>query len=213
MKTGPLSRNGETLGITEEIFRGRVDIPLNDHGIAQARQTAEALRGLPVEAIYCSPLSRALMTAQEFGKVFNLQPVKIEAFTDISFGAWEGMSVAEVKQRYPREFASWEKTPHLGIAPDGESLAAVRERAWRKLQELAAAGQEQGMFMVVTHRVVLKLLLLAALGLPDGKFWDLQQDPCAVNVLKLHGERWILNRFNETCAHMDLSRGIAKSEF
>ena len=109
------------------------------------------------------------MTAQEFGKVFNLQPVKIEAFTDISFGAWEGMSVAEVKQRYPREFASWEKTPHLGMRTRGESLAAVRERPGVNA-ELAAAGQEQGMFMVVTHRVVLKLLLLAALGLPAESF-------------------------------------------
>ena len=213
MKTVILVRHGETQWNKEQVFRGRVDIPLNEQGIAQARQTAEALRGLPVGAIYCSPLSRALMTAQEFGKVFNLQPVKVEAFNDISFGSWEGMAADEIRQRYPREFASWEKTPHLGTAPDGEPLAAVRERAWRKLQELAAAAPEQGTFMVVTHRVVLKLLLLAALGLPDEKFWDLQQDPCAVNVLKLHRGRWILSRFNETCAHCALARGIEKSEF
>ncbi|NLE77357.1 MAG: histidine phosphatase family protein, partial [Chloroflexi bacterium] len=67
-----LIRHGQTawnLGSSAgEHFRGQEDVPLNDLGLAQARATAERLRGWPVEAIYTSPLRRALHTGEMIGQ-------------------------------------------------------------------------------------------------------------------------------------------------
>ncbi|MEW5785475.1 MAG: histidine phosphatase family protein [Bacillota bacterium] len=212
MNTAILVRHGETDWNKQHLFRGRTDIPLNENGRRQARLTAALLRDLPVEAIYCSPLSRAAETAREIAAVFNREPEICLEFTDLSFGEWEGMPENEVKLRYPREYQCWRETPHLGSAPGGESPAAVQERAWDKLQSLTGNGGAE-IIVVVTHRIVLKLLLLAALGLPQSKLWTLQQDPCAVNILKYNSRRWILCKFNESCHLGSLAAGILRADF
>ena len=207
-----LVRHGETDWNRERIFRGRADISLNDNGLEQARKTARALRDMPVEAVYSSPLSRALMTAREIASVFNLPVETVEAFNDIDFGEWEGMPVRDVGEKYPAEFRRWRETPHLEAPPGGEAFPAVRERAGRQLDRLAGS-RESGALVVVTHRVVLKLLLIAALKLGEEKFWSLQQDPCAVNILHYRQGRYILSRFNETCHLYNLARSIEQVDF
>ncbi len=207
-----LVRHGETDWNKEKIFRGRTDIPLNENGLLQARRTGEALKGLPVEAVFSSPLSRALMTAREIAAAFDLTVQPASEFTDLDFGLWEGMQVKEVADKYPCELKRWQETPQLGAGPGGETLAAVRERAWAGLTRLAG-GRAGGTMVVVSHRVVLKILLLAVLGLDESKFWMLQQDPCAINVVRYSGGLYFLHRFNETCHLKKMAEAISQTDF
>lgn len=206
-----LIRHGETDWNREQIFRGLNDIPLNENGLMQARKTAEALQKVPVKAVYSSPLSRAFDTARAIAGARGLEPVIEEPFNDISFGLWEGRPVAEVARESPEEFKKWEETPHLWKAPEGDSLAAVRERAWSRLEELSREHEGETL-VVVSHRVVLKLLLIAALGTDDSKFWILEQSPCAINVLSKKEGRYFLNKFNESCHLFSFAEAIYQGD-
>jgi len=166
---------------------------------------------VPVKAVYSSPLSRAFETATIIAKAKGLEPVIEEPFNDISFGLWEGRLVDEVAREYPEEFKRWVEAPHLWKAPEGDSLTAVKERAWSRLEELSREHEKETL-VVVSHRVVLMLLLIAALGMDDSKFWNLEQSPCAINVLTKKDGRYLLSKFNESChpgslLRSDLLRG------
>lgn len=206
-----LVRHGETDWNKDSIFRGRIDVPLNKNGLAQARKTAAFLKEVPVKAVYSSPLSRAYLTAAAIAEAQGLIAVKEEPFNDPSFGLWEGRPVAEVAREYPEEFKKWRKAPHLWKAPEGETLAEVKGRAWSRLTEIIRELQGETL-VVVSHRVVLKLLLLTALGLDESKFWMIAQSPCAINVLTRKDGFFVLNRLNETCHLLSLSEAIVKGD-
>lgn len=206
-----LVRHGETAWNREHLFRGLKDIPLNDNGREQARRTAEALQDLPVRAVYSSPLSRALETAGAIARVNGLTPVVEPSFNDLSFGSWEGRLVEEVARECPAEFKMWRETPHRWKAPGGDSLLEVKERAWSRLGELAGIHEGETL-LIVSHRVVLKLLLIAALEMGDHKFWLLDQSPCAISVLRKKGGDYYLNKFNESCHLLTLPEAICRGD-
>lgn len=206
-----LVRHGETDWNKELIFRGRIDVPLNETGLMQARRTAAALREVPLKAVYSSPLSRAYVTASAIAEAKGMTAVKEEAFNDPSFGLWEGRPVAEVAREYPDEFRKWREAPHLWKAPEGETLAGVRERSWLRLLDLIRELEGETL-AIVSHRVVLKLLILAALGLDESKFWMVAQSPCAINVLIRKDDCFVLSKLNETCHLQSLSEAIFQGD-
>lgn len=208
-----LIRHGETEWNKEKIFRGRKDVPLNKCGQAQARDTAQALTDFKVDAVYSSPLSRAMMTAREIAARHDLPVFPRDSFIDIDFGVWEGLSLEEVQQKYPHDYRSWAETPHLWKSPGGETLLEVRERAWKELQQVI---REMGgnTLVVVTHRVVLKMLLMAVLGMDDNQFWILQQGPCALNIIKYRsGQGLIVECLNDICHLYPLSQRVSSIDF
>jgi broad specificity phosphatase PhoE len=96
-----LIRHGETDWNKEQVFRGRLDIQLNQTGREQARAVAEALKGLNIVAVYSSPLSRALETAKIIGSYLKLKPRLNEGFLDFNYGGWQGMPHRHVEKQYP----------------------------------------------------------------------------------------------------------------
>lgn len=194
-----LLRHGETQWNREEIFRGRADIPLNEAGRKQAAAAATYFAGKGIREIYSSPLKRAFETAQIVARALGVRDArKCEALTDISFGAAEGMAVAEVKSKYPETFRVWRETPELAKFPGGEYLHQVEDRAWSFIKELAA-DESSCPAIVVTHRVVTKLLICRALGLGPGGFWRVRQDTTAINLLRWKGDDWEVMLVNDTC--------------
>ena len=192
-----LVRHGETQWNRETIFRGRADVPLSERGQEQARLLAAALAGWPVAAVYTSPLSRARETAQPIAEALGLLVVVDAGLVDMSFGAWEGRSLAEVQQKWPELYDTWQKAPQHFQAPGGESLSQVLVRAWPVAEEIAASHKD-GTVVIVSHRVVCKLILCAALGAGEAGFWRLRQDTAALNLLVRERERWVAARINDT---------------
>lgn len=208
-----LIRHGETSWNRDKVFRGRADVPLNEEGLSQAAMTGEALSEVALNAVFSSPLERARQTARAVADRHGLEVQEDPAFTDINFGEWQGVPHREVEQRYPEEYCNWRERPHCLAVPGGETLAEVRERAWRRLEELVAEWEGRTV-AVVSHRVVLKLLLLSALGLENRDFWRLKQDTCAINVVDYsEGYGFVLNRFNETCHLKPFPAGLEKIDF
>jgi broad specificity phosphatase PhoE len=191
-----LVRHGETEWNAREIFRGRRDVGLNEMGVKQAELLGDYLRDLKVEAIYSSPLKRALDTAKSIARHHGLDVKVAPGLIDFNYGAWEGLTHQDVKRRYGVLYERWLKEPHLVKIPDGESLGTVRERARNVVDKTAL--KHTGTAVLVSHRVVNKVLICSLLGLDNSHFWDIRQDLGGITVFGYESDRFILVKHNDT---------------
>jgi alpha-ribazole phosphatase len=181
-----LVRHGQTDWNENGVFRGRIDVKLNDLGYRQAEQVANVLKNVRIDALYSSPLSRALDTAEAVSRQQDLQVHVHEAFNDMNFGEWQGLTRPEVEKRYTESFRVWLTAPQRAVIPNGETLAQVRRRLLRGLAELHAVHAEETV-LLVSHGLTNKVLLCAMLGLYNAHFWKVKQDNAAINVFKYTG--------------------------
>ena len=193
-----LVRHGETEWNRVERFRGRVDVPLNETGHLQARAVARRLASWPLDAVYSSPLSRALDTAQPVAAARGLDLSVLDAVIDVDYGDWAGLSREEAQARFPDLFATWRDDPLLARFPHGESLEQVRQRSWGAISALCATHPGKTLALV-SHVVVNRVIICAALGLGGDGFWRIGQDNAAISVLEALPGRYRLLLLNDTC--------------
>lgn len=193
-----LVRHGQTEWNRQERFRGQADIPLNETGREQARRVAERLAGMSITAIYASRLQRAIQTAQPLAEALNLPIQTLDGLLDINYGTWEGLSPEEVAERDPARYRQWLAAPHTVTFPDGEGLDAVRHRAMTTIHGLAEQHTGQAI-VLVSHKIVNKVILCAVLGLTNGSIWRIEQDTGAINVFEWQDGQFIVSRLNDTC--------------
>jgi len=191
-----LVRHGETEWNVTEIFRGRIDIDLNETGIKQAELLAGYLSKIKVEAIYSSPLKRALQTAEIIAGYHKLEVNTAPGLIDFNFGNWQGLSHQEVKDKYEELYTAWINHPEQVRMPAGESLDDVRERAMGVVNDTIA--RHKGTIILVSHRVVNKVLIGALLGLDNSHFWKIKQDMCGITTFIYENEQFILTKHNDT---------------
>ncbi len=178
-------RHGETDWNRAGRFQGQLDIPLNDAGRGQAAAAAERLRGAEFEAVYTSPLSRALETARIIADAARCGPL----FTDpdlmeICHGDWEGLTIPQAERRNPELFRLWRTQPdHMTMpGPGGESLNAVLLRASAAAER--AVKRHTGAVLIVTHGVVVQTLICHFLRLPLLECWNIKVPNCAVTRIE-----------------------------
>ena len=193
-----LVRHGTTEWNREEIFRGRVDCPLDETGRAEARALAVYFGELPIERIFTSPLARAAETAAAIAAGRGVDVVSDPAFIDLDFGEWQGHPLQEVREKYPDLYRAWRERPQEVTFPGGESLDRARERAWERLLQIARENPDRTA-VIVSHRVITKILICAALGLDHSHFWQIKQDTTAVNCLEFSRRGIVLSLLNDTC--------------
>lgn len=194
-----LVRHGQTEWNRIERFRGRAEVPLNEIGFAQAEATGRriAIQWKPT-AIYSSPLSRAVKTAEAIARYLNRPVQVLPGLIDIDYGEWQGLSPAEARLRWPEQVEDWYTRPDQAQIPGGETLVEVRARAMQTVAELA--DQHAGETIVlVSHTVVNRLILLGVLGLSNNRFWNIRQDTCAINVFESEKGDFVLVSLNDTC--------------
>jgi alpha-ribazole phosphatase len=206
-----LIRHGETQLNREQTFRGRLDVPLNDRGRAQARAVGERLAAENLSAVYCSPLARARETAEAVADSSGLTALPDDTLMDMDFGEWQGLTLASVEEQYPEIYRTWATAPEAARVPGGETLADVLRRAGDGLRILAERYHDETV-AVVTHRVVLKLLLARALGLDERAFWRIRQDTACINLIEVTGDRTVVCMLNDTC-HLRNVGGEALPDF
>ncbi len=191
-----LARHGETEWNVEEVFRGRLDVELNATGIKQAELLAEYLSDSKIDAVYSSPLKRALKTAEIIAGHHKLDVEIAPGITDLDYGKWQGLPHQEVKDRYKELYAEWIKNPHQVKMLAGESLNDVRERATPVVSDIVA--NYEGTVVLVSHRVVDKVLICALLGLDNSHFWNIRLDTCGITTFIYENERFTLTEHNNT---------------
>lgn len=189
-----LARHGETEWNVKEVFRGRIDVDLNETGIKQAELLAKYLRGSRIEAVYSSPLKRALKMAEMIATYHQLEVMVAPSLIDFDFGEWQGLSHQEVKDKYEGLYTEWLKNPHRVRIPAGESLNEVSRRAMGVVRDVIA--KYSGTVVLVSHRVVNKVLICALLGLDNSHFWNIKQDVGAITIFTYKNERFVLVEHN-----------------
>ncbi len=215
-----LVRHGETEWNKQEVFRGTIDVELNSTGLKQAQAVGEGLKNQKINAVYSSPLSRALQTAQiivdclrpnscEFGYL----RVNVEmGFTDLNYGEWQGVSHDDAKMQYPELYTQWHEQPHRVCFPSGECLDGVRARAMKAIKRILSEHANDTV-VIVAHRVVNKAILCAVLGIDTSHFWRIRQDTCCINIFEDSPHGYVIFHLNDVCHLKNLGEGIVETDF
>ena len=191
-----LARHGETEWNLAEVFRGRIDVGLNETGLKQAELLADYLRDIEIEAVYSSPLKRALSTAQAIATPHSLAVQTSHGLIDLNLGEWQGLPRDVVAIKFKDVYDLWMSRPEKVTIPGGESLADVRKRAWPLIDEVVA--RHKGTVVLASHRVICKVLTCALLGLDDSHFWNIEQSNCGITTFSYKNGQFILTEHNNT---------------
>jgi broad specificity phosphatase PhoE len=204
MATLILARHGETVWNVDKVFRGRADVNLDEVGTKQAELLGKYLSDWKLEAIYSSPLKRALNTANIIARYQTVSVCIAEGLIDFDFGEWQSLPEQEVKRLYPAVLDEWHNNPHKAKMPGGESLEAVTGRAVEVVYDIIS--RHQGNVLLVSHRVVVKVLICYLLGLDNSHFWNINQDVCGITIFQYADGRFVLTRHNDTSHLRELQK-------
>jgi len=207
-----LVRHGQTAWNREEIFRGRTDVPLDETGLKQAGLVGEYFKGMKIHGVYSSPLARAWETAQNIAKMHLLEVQPLVGIIDMSFGNWEGHSHQEIRKNDVETYRQWVESPHLVKLPGGEGLDEVRSRSMAALEGVIRSHPEKTI-VLVSHRVINKVLICAILGIDNSHFWQISQDTTAINLIHYRNGKYILSLMNETCHLKPMKEERLKVDF
>jgi len=200
-----LVRHGECSGNIENRFRGRLDYPLNETGLKQARELARALVEFRPARVYSSPLKRAMATASPLCEELGIEMETREGFNNIALGDWEGRLKSEIAIEYPHEWNVWLTDPERLHLEGAETFRDVQARAYEALQELTAAHSGDTI-VVVSHRTTLKPLIARCLEMPEPYFWKFHVDTGSYSIIDFSVKRgFSLYQLNQTLHLSDLN--------
>lgn len=174
---------------------GSLDAPLSALARDQAAKLAQALDGVRLDAVYASPLRRALETATPLAVHRKLVPIVHEGLREIDFGEIDGSRYEEVEESSPGLFHSWMSDPTGVSFPGGESFADLRLRVLGAAEEIRARHRGSGVALVA-HGGVTRAIIAASLSMPDEALFRLDQAYGAVSVVDWLGETPILRVLN-----------------
>ncbi len=199
-----LIRHGETERNSEARLQGgKSDIPLNEKGRKQAQCLGLALQGEKLEAIYSSPLKRALDTAQAISVHHHLKVQTNRALEEIDMGFIDGLDLSEVKESQADFWKRWRQEDYSVPLPGGESPLQVQQRAWGAVQDIIRHHRERSV-AVVSHGISLQTIITAMLGAPLSSFTRFHLGVASITILHINDDRTSLVILNDTC-HLDVT--------
>jgi probable phosphomutase (TIGR03848 family) len=190
-----LIRHGHTDTAGKRLTGWNRGIHLNEHGRAQADELVERLDGVPVTAIYSSPLERCRETAAPFAKERGLAVRTRRGLLEVDYGEWSGRSLSQL-----RRTTLWkvvQQTPSAMVFPGGESLLGVQSRAVAELDAIAAE-HPKATVAIFTHADVVRLALAHYAGMHLDLLQRLVVDPASISVVSTGGGVPRLVKVNET---------------
>ncbi|MFE6842342.1 bifunctional RNase H/acid phosphatase [Streptomyces sp. NPDC057686] len=185
-----LLRHGETVLTPQKRFSGSggADPELSPAGRRQASAVAGALaaRGT-VQTIVSSPLRRCRETAQAVADRLGLEVTVEEGLREVDFGAWEGLTFAEVKERFPDDLQAWLDSPKAAPTGGGESFAAATRRISATRDRLLAAHAGRTV-LLVTHVTPVKMLVRLALGAPPESLFRMELSAASLSAVAYYAD-------------------------
>jgi probable phosphoglycerate mutase len=157
-------RHGESTYNSEGRIQGQANIPLSPLGRLQSEAVGRALLGLPIEAIYSSPLARAAETAASIGKSLGVAVTLVDDLKEIHAGVFQGLRWSEIETAHPTLARGWLDQEPDFVIPGGESRRALMQRGRAALETIRETGHRQ--VVVVSHGGLLSAAFKALLGIP-----------------------------------------------
>ena len=192
-----LVRHGETVWHAENRYAGVSDVALTPRGEQQAGRLAAWARTAGLVAVWSSPLSRARRTAQGCATVADLPLDVDERLRELDFGEGEGLTSAEMAERFPEARAAFLDDPVAHHLPGGEDPVAAAQRFTECLQEITEKHPD-GRVLVVAHSSAIRLALCRLIGVPLTEYRRLfpALRNCALTELRLRAGHAALLQFN-----------------
>ncbi|GAA2094336.1 hypothetical protein GCM10009801_62240 [Streptomyces albiaxialis] len=193
-----LVRHGETVWHAENRYAGSSDVALTDAGVRQAGALgAWAAKRGGIEALACSPLERARLTARPVAEALGLTPSVHEGLREADFGWGEGRTIAEMEAEDPAAVRAFRQDAERGAFPGSEPPAEVAARVTGALRELAGAHPGRTV-LVVAHNTAFRIALCSLLGIPVGRYRLVlpRLDNAAVTEIEIDGARTALRALN-----------------
>ncbi|MGW0839055.1 bifunctional RNase H/acid phosphatase [Streptomyces sp. NPDC002787] len=185
-----LLRHGETPLTPQKRFSGSggSDPSLSDVGRYQAERVAAALatRGT-IQDVVSSPLARCRETAGIVAARLGLGVTIDDGLRETDFGAWEGLSFGEVRERYPDDMNAWLASPDAEPTGGGESFEAVAHRVAATRDKLVAAHRGRTV-LLVTHVTPIKTLVRLALGAPPESLFRMELSAASLSALAYYAD-------------------------
>ncbi|MFG2857469.1 bifunctional RNase H/acid phosphatase [Streptomyces mirabilis] len=196
-----LLRHGETPLTPQKRFSGSggTDPSLSDVGREQAERVAAALaaRGT-VQAIVASPLTRTRQTAAAVAARLGLDVAIEDGLRETDFGAWEGLTFAEVQERYPEDLKTWLASPKAEPTGGGESFAATARRIATTRDKLIASYAGRTV-LLVSHVTPIKSLVRLAIGAPPESLYRMELSAASLSAVAYYADgNASLRLFNDT---------------
>jgi broad specificity phosphatase PhoE len=177
-----LVRHGSCDGLGEMIWGRTPGVRLNAQGKSEAQRLAEDFRKVHLDAVYSSPLERALETADAIARVANLEVEHSPAFNEINFGEWSGQSLAALsKDEQWERFNTQRSTTRI---PGGELFIEVQCRAVSELEKMSQR-HPRGRVVVVSHADVIKAVLAYIGRTSVDRLQEIEVWPCSVSSVAL----------------------------
>ena len=196
-----LVRHAETEHNVSGITQGWSDSALSPRGQAQVIALAARVAQLKPDALFCSPLERAMSTARPIAEATGLEIVSLDDLREMNYGRWEGQSFRDIRVHDADAARRWFEDPDAPC-PGGESHNDVRERMIRAFAAAASSARP----VIVTHGTAIRIGATVLLDAPVTISRHLAQDNASINVFVRRGERMVLKLWNDT-SHCSEGRG------
>ena len=188
MKTFILVRHGTTDWVDRHILHGITDIPLNDNGLRQAREVAEAIKPISASHLYSSPLTRCMQTAQAIAAQVKLEPIPLDGLKELNFGWLEGKPFRDYSaQNFSPLVRFFDQYQHLFIRMiSGESISHMRRRVLAAWQRILDENMGE-ISIVVGHSAVFNNIFIHHFGknFPKGMHYYSMQ-PCSIGEIEIN---------------------------
>jgi len=176
-----LIRHGENDMVVDRLAGRLPGIHLNDQGREQAQRIIRMLEGIPIKAVYSSPLERSLETARLLADARNLPISVSHPLVEVDYGEWQGCTYEELKL-----LPLWEKVlgePENSGFPGGETFTAVQQRACTEIRHIASWYNKDDVVACYTHGDIIRLSLAFFLNMPMVCFHSFVINTGSVTVL------------------------------
>lgn len=188
-------RHGESTHNAEGRIQGQADIPLSDFGRRQSAAVAAALGGLAIDAVYSSPLRRALETAEIIARQLQLAVRTDARLMEINAGIFQNRLRAEIQEQFPAAFARWVAGDPDFAIPGGESRNELVQRGCAALHDIARQAHARA--AIVAHGRILAMTVKQLTGFSTGEATPSLENG-AITTLSCHSDgRFELVGFNQ----------------
>jgi broad specificity phosphatase PhoE len=194
-------RHGETEWNAQGREMGQLDSPLTARGVEQAQAIAHRLRRVQFSVLYTSDLGRSLQTAHIIAASCGKEVTVDVGLRERHMGIFQGLTVSEMREKFPQERQDYERIGFEYVIPGGESARQRLERSVRVLTAIAGRHPTETV-VAVTHGGFLMGFFEFVLGIPPGNGWRFKRYNGNYSAFEWSDGRWVMETWNDI-SHLD----------
>jgi alpha-ribazole phosphatase/probable phosphoglycerate mutase len=177
-----LIRHGEPVREAQGKCYGSLDVSLSESGRMQIQEKLPSVCRLGGDALYSSPLKRAMESAAIVGSCLCLEPTPADELREVDFGSFEGLTYEAIERLYPQEYKVWMERPTEIQFPHGGSFVQVKRRVL-SFKAFLLENHPGKTVHVVSHGSINRILVAEALAIPDSMVFRVDQSYAALNII------------------------------